>query len=51
MTQHAEKRDDLSSTVAQELLVQPEHDVIEKVVVAEVCMCRLLYVCADQIQT
>lgn len=47
--QLAEKRDDLSSAVAQGLPLQPHHDVIEKVVdamlvLADVCMDRLVHV-------
>jgi hypothetical protein len=55
--QRAERRDDLSSAVAQELPVRPEHDVVEKVVaamlaLADVCVDRLVYIlCAGQKQT
>lgn len=47
--QRAERRDDLSSAVAQGLPVRPHHDVIEKVVdamlaLADVCIDRLVYV-------
>lgn len=47
-TQHVARRDDLSSTLEQDLPVQPAHDVIEKVVaamlaLADVCVDRFVY--------
>jgi hypothetical protein len=53
-TQHAGRRDDLSSALERDLPVRPEHDVIEKVVaamlaLADVCVDRLVYLLsADQ---
>lgn len=44
--QRAERRDDQSSAVAEELPVQPEHDVVEKVVAA---MSALSDVCVDRL--
>lgn len=44
--QRAERRDDLSSAVVEELPVRPEHDIIEKVVAA---MLALSDVCVDRL--
>lgn len=44
--QRAERRDDLSSAVEEDLPVRPEHDVIEKVVAA---MLALSDVCVDRL--
>lgn len=55
--QHAERRDELSSALEQDLHVSPDHDVIEKVVtamlaLADVCVDRLVCVfSADQKET